>query len=348
MLTESRLTLGLDVSDQYSNYCLLSAEGEVLEEGRIRTSEEAFRKRFQTEDFRAVVEAGTHSPWISRVLKEAGCEVIVANPRRVQLIAQSTRKNDRADAETLARLGRVDPKLLAPVTHRTAQAQADLSVIRGRNALISARTVLINHVRGAVKSAGGRLPVCDAQSFHKRAKERLPEPLVVSLTPLLSAVEELSQEIKSIDRLVLRLVETRYPEALTLQQVAGVGPLIALTFVLTIGDPHRFAKSRELGPYLGLVPIQRESGKSSPELRISKTGDSFLRHLLVNGAQYILGYRGPDCELRRWGLSRAAAGGKNAKKRAVVAVARRLAILLHRLWVTGEVYQPLRSVEVAA
>ena len=150
-----------------------------------------------------------------------------------------------------------------------------------------------------------------------------------------------TEGIKSIDRLVLEMIETRYPEARVLQQVAGEGPLISLTFMLTIGDPSRFKKSREVGPYLGLVPLQRESGNSSPQLRISKTGESFLRQMLVNGAHYILGYRGPDCDLRRWGLERAS-GGKNAKKRAVVAVARRLAILLHRLWVTGEVYEPLR------
>lgn len=129
--------------------------------------------------------------------------------------------------------------------------------------------------------------------------------------------------------------------------MTGVGPLISLTFVLTIGDPLRFKKSRELGPYLGLIPRQHESGQSTPSLRISKAGDSYLRQLLVNGAHYIPGYHGPDCDLRRWGLQRAT-GGKNAKKRAVVAVARRLAILLHRLWATGEAYVPLRAPVVAA
>jgi transposase len=278
---------------------------------------------------------------MSRVFADLGNEVIVANPRRVQLIAQSTRKNDKADAQTLARLGRIDPKLLTPITHRSAQAQADLASIRSRNALVSARTVLINHVRGSVKSVGGRIPVCDAHSFHRRASEHIPPSLKVALDSLLAAIENLTEGIKSIDRLVLEMIETRYSEARVLQQVAGVGPLISLTFMLTIGDPSRFKKSREVGPYLGLVPLQRESGSSSPQLRISKTGDSFLRQMLVNGAHYILGYRGPDCDLRRWGLERAS-GGKNAKKRAVVAVARRLAILLHRLWVTGEVYEPLR------
>ncbi len=164
---------------------------------------------------------------------------------------------------------------------------------------------------------------------------------------MLESIELLTEKIKQSDRVVLQLAETRYPETSVLRQVAGVGPLISLTFVLTIGDPTRFRKSREVGPYLGLVPRQRESGNSSPELRISKVGDVYLRQLLVNGAQYILGYRGPDSDLRRWGLQHAS-GGRNAKKRAVVAVARRLAILLHHLWVTGEIYDPLLRGQVAA
>ena len=256
--------------------------------------------------------------------------MIVANPRRVQLIAKSPRKTDHTDAEALARLGRVEPRLLGPIRHRSVETQADLASIRGRAALISARTLLINHVRGAVKSMGVRLPTCDAHSFHKYTAEHVPAELVSGLQPLLDAIEALTERIKAIDRHELRLIEERYPEARLLQQVAGVGPLISLTFVLTIGDPLRFKKSRELGPYLGLIPRQHESGQSSPSLRISKAGDSYLRQLLVNGAHYILGYHGPDCDLRRWGLQRAT-GGKNAKKRVVVAVARRLAILLHRL-----------------
>jgi transposase len=340
-------TLGLDISDRFTSYCLLDDTGDILEEGRLRTAPDAFSQRLGCLAGRVVIEAGTHSPWVSRLFTDAGLEVIVANPRKVRLIAQATRKNDRADAETLARLGRLDPKLLGPIRHRSAQAQADLAAIRARAALISARTLLINHVRGAVKSVGTRLPVCDATTFHKVAKLHVPDELTTAVAPLLDSIEVLTERIKRVDRLVLVLVETRYPEARALQQVAGVGPLISLTFVLTVGDPTRFKKSRELGPYLGLVPRQRESGSSAPELRISKVGDSYLRQLLVNGAHFILGYRGPDSDLRRWGLQRAT-GGKNAKKRVIVAVARRLAILLHRLWVTGEVYEPLRAPGVAA
>ena len=183
--------------------------------------------------------------------------------------------------------------------------------------------------------------------FHRKVAGSIPEALLPALAPLLTTIAGLTAEIAAVDKRIVALIREGYPEAQFLQQVPGVGPLIALTFVLTIGDPARFPKSRQVGPYLGLVPRQRESGDRAPQLGISKAGNSYLRQLLVNGAQHILGYRGADTDLRRWGLQRAGSG-KSAKKRAVVAVARKLAVLLHRLWVTGEVYVPLRDQEVLA
>ena len=343
------MTVGIDLSDQYASLCLLDAEGEVLEESRLRVSEAAFARRFASmEACRIVLEVGTHSPWVSRQLASLGHEVVVANPGRVRLIADSLRKTDRSDAETLARLGRVDPKLLSPITHRSAEAQADLAMIRARSALVNSRSMLINHVRGAVKSSGARLPACDAYMFHRRVAEAIPERLEPALSPLLDTIAGLTAQIAAIDKRIETLIRSSYPEATLLQQVPGVGPLIALTFILSIGDPHRFVKSRQVGAYLGLVPGKRESGDRSPQLGISKAGNAYLRQLLVNGSQYMLGYRGADTDLRRWGLKRASVGGKSGKKRAVVAVARKLAVLLHRLWITGEVYEPLRSSEVTA
>ena len=343
------MTVGLDLSDKYSSFCFLDGSGEIIEEGRVRTTVSALTQRFGSlTTCRLVLEVGTHSPWVSRLLTDCGHEVIVANPRRVRLIADSTRKNDRSDAETLARLGRIDPALLSPITHASERAQADLAVIRARYALVVARTRLINHVRGSVKSSGARLPACDAYMFHKKVAGAIPEALAAALAPLLETIADLTARIDGMDKKIEGLIRERYPEAQFLQQVPGVGPLISLTFVLSIGDPSRFRKSRQVGPYLGLVPRQRESGEYSPQLRISKTGNAYLRQLLVNGAQYMLGFRGADTDLRRWGLMRAETGGKSGKKRAVVAVARKLAVLLHRLWVTGEVYIPIRQAEEAA
>lgn len=343
------LTVGLDVSDQYSALCVLDEEGSVTEEGRVRTAAPALARRLgELAPSRVVLEVGTHSPWLSRLLLGLGHEVVVANPRAVRLIAESDRKQDRTDAEQLARLGRLDPSLLAPIRHRGQQAQEDLAFVRSRHSLVRARTALINHVRGIVKAHGGRLPACSAPAFHRKVAAHLPEGLQPALLSHLEVIAHLTNQIAAADRGVETLCTEAYPETAVLRQVAGVGPLTALTYVLTIEDPRRFRKSRDVGPYLGLTPRQRQSGARSPQLPISKTGDRYLRQLLVGCAHYLLGPFGPESELRRWGLRYAPAGARNAKHRAVAAVARRLAVLLHRLWVTGEVYQPLRREQQVA
>jgi transposase len=342
------VTVGIDVSDRLTSFCVLDMHGEILEEGKVQTSPIGFTRRFSVmEPCRIVMEVGTHSRWASKLLAEIGHEVIVANPWKVRLIANSIRKTDRSDAEILARLGRVDPKLLSPVIHRGDEAQADLAIIHARESLIASRRLLINHIRGSVKSFGARVPTCDADVFDKKALAAIPPELRPALEPLVTVIAQLTREIRQADARIEALCSDRYPETKVLRQIQGVGSLISLAYILTIDNPFRFKASRTVGPYLGLVPRQRESGQRAPQLKISKAGDKYLRKLLVNGAHYILGYRGPDTDLRRWGLSHSV-GGKAAKKRAVVGVARRLAVLLHRLWVTGEVYVPLRCVEVAA
>jgi transposase len=292
---------------------------------------------------RVVVEVGTHSPWVSRLLQELGHEVLVANARKLQLIYNVRRKSDGVDAEKLARLGRVDPNLLSPIQHRGKSVAEDLAVVRARDVLVRARARLINHVRGAVKSVGVRLSGCTKTTLHKRALEQLPSEIQPALEPVLDTIGLLSEQIRQLETHIDELCHDQYPETQVLRQVTGVGALIALTFVLTLEDPARFLKSRAVGAYLGLVPGRNQSGDSDPQKRITKEGNSLLRRLLVQGAQYILGPFGPDCDLRRFGQALSARGGKNAKKRAVVAVARKLAVLLHRLWTSGEVYQPLRN-----
>jgi transposase len=339
-----RMTAGLDLGDKYSHLCLIDTEsGEVIEEGRLRTTPEDLRRRFCSEQsLRIAIEAGTHSPWVSRVLKEeCGHEVLVANPRKLRLIYANKHKTDEIDAENLARLARLDPKLLYPVKHRGEHSQAHLAIIRSRQALVSARTQLVNHVRGAVKSFGARLPKCPAVSFHKKAPEHIPQALWPALGPILETIGSLTERIHVYDRQLETICQEHYPETELLRQVVGVGALTALTFVLTLEDPQRFTKSRAVGAYLGLVPSKDQSGERDPQERISKEGDEMLRKLLVGSAHYILGPFGRDSDLRRHGQRIASRGGKNAKKRAVVAVARKLSVLLHRLWVTAEVYDPL-------
>ena len=315
----------------------------MIEEGRLRTTPEAFERRFASEpSLRIAIEAGTHSPWASRVLEECGHEVLVANARKLRLIYANKRKTDEIDAENLARLARLDPKLLYPLKHRGEDSQAHMALIRSRQALIGCRTQLVNHVRGAVKSFGGRLPKCPARSFHKKAAEHIPEALMPALGPILEQIGSLTERIRDYERQLETIAKEHYPhETDLLRQVEGIGTLTALTFVLTLEDPHRFEKSRSVGAYLGLVPATSQSGERDPQKRISKEGDEMLRRLLVGSAHYILGPFGGNSDLRRHGEKIASRGAKNAKKRAAVAVARKLSVLLHRLWVSGEVYEPL-------
>jgi len=343
MRANGKRTIGLDIGDRNSRYCVVDEQGEVTEEGSVATTRKGLdRVLGAATRCRLAMEVGTHSPWVSRHLARLGFEVIVANARRVRLITESSRKDDKLDAKTLARLARIDPELLSPIRHRGEQAQADLMMIRARAVLVETRTALINAARGLTKSYGERLPSCGTYQMGRDQAESLSPAIRAALDPLLAEVETVTERIQEYDRQLEELCKRRYPEVNLLKQVHGVGTLIALTFVLTVEDPHRFRKSRAVGCYVGLRPKRRQSGQSRPELGISKEGDAYLRTLLVQGAHHVLGPFGKDSDLRRWGLKLAGQGGKNAKKRAVVAVARKLAVLLHKLWISRETYEPLR------
>jgi transposase len=333
------LTIGLDLGDRTSRTCELNAAGEVVREATVSTTIAGLTQYVGgRERCRVVLEVGTHSPWVSRLLAGLGHEVIVANPSAMFAGRPRRRRNDRLDAQFLARQGRADVCLLYPITHRSAEAQQHLELLRARDQLVAGRTAFINHVRGAVKSWGRRLSACSAEAFARRVAAELPPELTVALTPVLESIVELTERITRLDRQVATLAATQYPVVQRLRQIAGVGPLTSLAFVLLIEDPHRFRLSREVGAYFGLVPRLDDSSDATPQLRISKAGDEFGRRLLVSAAQYILGPFGPDCDLRRHGLRISQRGGKNAKKRAAVAVARKLAVLLHHLWITEAPY----------
>jgi transposase len=343
-ISQQKLTIGLDLGDRHSWYCVLDEAGQIQLEQRVATNARGLREVFsRLPRSRIALETGTHSPWISRLLSELGHEVIVANARKVRLIGESRKKDDRLDAQTLARLARIDPELLCPVQHRSRQGQADLTMIRARAGLVRARTALVNTARGLAKSYGERLRGCNARNMNPEKAEALSPELQRALAPLLAGIAELSQRIGQYNERIEALAQASYPQTALLKQVKGVGTLIALTFLLTLEDPQRFGKSRDVGCYLGLQPGRRNSGQSQPQMHISKEGDPYLRTLLVQGAQHILGPFGVDCDLRRWGLKLAGRGGRSGKKRAIVATARKLAVLLHHLWVSGEVYEPLHN-----
>ncbi|HXV85696.1 MAG TPA: IS110 family transposase [Gemmatimonadales bacterium] len=338
------VTAGLDLGDETSRVYVIDAPGQRVDEATVATTVAGLRRYFGGRGrWRVVVEVGTHSPWVTRELRALGHEVIVANGSEVYGRRRRRKRNDRLDAEFLARQGRADVALLHPIQHRSAAAQRDLALLRTRDQLVQARTKLINHVRGTVKAQGDRLPGCSAPAFARLGGAALPLGLQPVLGPTLDLIAALTSQIAAFDQQVAQLGRARYPEAARLQQIPGVGPLTALAFVLLIEDPTRFARSRDVGAYFGLVPRLDESSQSQPQLRISKAGDALGRRLLVSAAQYILGPFGPPGDLRRFGEAVAQRGGRNAKKRAVVAVARKLAVVMHRLWQSERAYDPERQ-----
>jgi transposase len=332
--------VGLDLGDRFSHYCMLNQDGEVTEEGRLSTSAVALQQQFEdVPRMRIAMECGTHSPWICRLLQKLGHQVIVANARKLRAISENESKNDRRDAEMLARLAYSDPRLLSPIRHRSLERQQDLNLIHARDALVRARTMLVNSVRGLVKSSGARLPRCAAKCFQFSVASSMPAELARALEPLLQQITALTTRIRAIDKEIEKLV-VRYPEIRVLRTVPGIGPLIAAAYVLTLDKADAIANSRGAGAFLGLRPKQSQSGDRNPEYPITKTGNVYLRRLMVQAAHYALGRFGPDSALRRWGLKLATSGGKRGKKRAIVAVARKLAVILHCMWRTGQTFKP--------
>lgn len=346
---KNHITIGIDLGDKFHIAVVFDQEGNELEISKVtntKSSVSNFFKRYLSS--KVAMEAGTHSPWISRLLNDMGLTVYVGNPRKLRVIWDSTDKSDARDARILGMVCRVEPRLLHPLRHRGRQAQADLGMIKSRDTLVKSRTQLINHARGLIKANGDRFPKCGSAAFVNRCRTLVPLELQSALSPVFDTLNHLNEQIKRLDRQIEQLSIERYPETKGLRQIPGIGPITALSFVLTIEDPKRFSKSRQVGAYLGLTPRKDQSGETDKQLRITKAGNTYLRKLLVGSAQYILGPFGKESNLRLHGISIGARGGKNAKKRAAVAVARKLAVLMHRLWVTDETYQPFYGLEKAA
>jgi len=339
------ITIGMDLGDKFHMAVVFDSDGNELKIAKVTNTKIGVSKFFKPyRSAQVAIEASTHSPWISRLLNEMGLTVYVGNPRKLRCIWDSIDKSDAKDARMLGMVCRLEPRLLHPIHHRSSQAQADLTTIKSRDMLVKSRTQLINHVRGIVKANGDRLPKCSTASFANRCSPLISIELCSALTPLFEILTQLNKQIKELEKEIERLSIERYPETKYLRQVPGVGPITALSYVLHIEDRAIFTKSRQIGPFLGLTPRRDQSGEMDKQLSITKAGNKHLRHLLVGCAQYIMGPFGPESNLRLHGLAIAARGGKNAKKRAAVAVARKLAVLLHRLWITEKKYQPFYSI----
>lgn len=336
-------TIGLDLGDRMSTVTELDVDGQVLERRTIATSRESLLRFFKERPrARVVLEATTHSPWVSRLLAEVGHDVLVAHPAAAARFLERYCKTDRRDSESLARMGRAEPELLKPLEHRTEQEQLDRAMIVARDHLVNTRKRLVGFVRGTLKAVGCTLSGLSTKSFGARAISQIPESMRDAMMPIIAVIAELSRQIHAYDKRIAAVAKERYPQHELLSQVCGVGTLTALTYMLVIRDPKRF-EHRRAAAYLGLVPRRQQSGESDPQLPITRAGDRILRRLLVQCAHYIIGPFGKDSDLRRWGLQLVARRGAGAKSRAAIAVARKLANLLCALWKTTEVYKPLRQ-----
>ncbi|MBW8782036.1 MAG: IS110 family transposase [Verrucomicrobia bacterium] len=321
---------------------MLDDHGKIAGEDAVATSRESLEALSGRYPGAVIaMETGTHSPWVSRLFEAGGHRVYVANARKLRAISSSHTKSDQEDARMIARLARVDPALLSPVKHRSEAGQRAIIQIKVREALVRSRVNLMNSVRFLLKSLGVPMPSgVKAGSFVRKVRAVLDTPTCALVEPLLKMLEALGERIEACEEQLEKLAAERYPQAARLQQIPGVGPLTSLCFVATLENPARFKHARDVGAYLGLVPRRDQSGNTDKQLSITKAGNTALRCLLVNCAHYILGPFGPPSDLRAAGLRLCERGGKSAKKRAVIAIARKLAITLFALWKSGADYRP--------
>jgi len=348
-MTKTNYTIGLDLGDKSHEICVINAAGTIAHRASILNKRKALTELSEAYPGSTVImEAGTHSPWVSRHLKKHGLKVLVANPRKLRAIYESDNKSDERDAEMLARIGRFDPNMLYPISHNSEECQRSLAKIKCRHALVSSRTSLVNTTRGLLKSQGAGLPVgMHTDAFARKAREHLSPEDLKMVCHLLDTIESISKQIKVLEKEIHTMIAQEYPEAQRLQEIPGIGPITAIAFVLILEHHSRFTNARDVGPFLGLTPKRDQSGNLDKQLRITKAGNSLLRCLLVNCAQYTMGHFGPPSAIRSAGERIAHGGGSIAKKKAVVAVARRLAMLMLVLWKDPTIeYQPFPSAQL--
>jgi len=342
-----RTIIGVDLGDKKHHVCVTDKDGKILSEKTVTNNKEQLtRLANEHRGGLFAIEVGTHSPWVSRLIAANGCSCLVANARKLRAIYQNDRKCDMLDARMLAKIARVDPELLSPIQHGSEERQLHRLSITLRDSLVRQRVNIVSTIRFSLKSFGVRLTGCSTPCFAKLCRKELAgSPLLEVVSASLEALDGLDVQIKALDKRIARIASEHYPQTQLIEQIAGVGPITSLSYVLAIGEPERFKDPRDVGAYLGLVPRRDQSGQSDKQLPISKAGNRDVRRLLVQSAQYILGHFGPDCDLRRYGLNLAAKGGKAAKRKAVVAVARKLSVLMLVLWKTGQPYEPLRNAQ---
>lgn len=328
--------VAIDLHDEYSQLCVMSPSREKLTEARVPTTRVALADFFaQRQRSRVIYEAGPHALWVGELLKELGHEPIACHPRRVRLIAEGRNKNDRMDAEILARLSLSDLELIRPIHQRSRSTLDQRSVIRARAAVVDAQKRLRTMLRGLVKPFGLRVHRGKKRALAELSTAALPPLVRVSVDSVLQILTATAEQIAILDKHVEQICEQNVATT-RLQTIPGVGPLVAAAFVHAIEDPKRFA-SNDIGPYIGLTPSNRSSaGKKLAPKEKGRPGDPYLRSLLLQAAWTLMNSRS-ESDLARWGRGLVERIGP---KKAAFALARKLATLMHHLWLREEDFQP--------
>ena len=344
------ITIGMDLGNEKHAVCALDQAGKVLWRRDVANTPEALRPFFKENAGATVaMETGLCCRWISALAKSCGCEVLVGNARRLAAIWQSKQKNDENDALMLARLARADRELFHPVELRDDERHEMVQILELREVAVSQRTQAVNSVRGLCKALGVFIPKCDASCFHKVAKDAIPADRAWKFKPMIRHLKEIAATVRRYDAMLEKYARSHFKEEVELlQTIPSVGPVTSCAFVAHISDPRRFGSARDAGAYFGLTPGQDQSGDRDAPKRITKTGSTLMRHLLVTAANYILRESSPDTALKRHGERICERGGKVARRKAKTAVARKLAVTMLAMLKSGKPYDDVLAAKKAA
>jgi len=340
--------VGLDVSVKQTAICIVDETGKIVREAKVTTEPEAVVALLNDAGLgyaRVGLEAGPMSQWMVTGLLAAGLPVVCVETRhmRVMLKAQQVNKSDRNDARGIAQMMRVG--LYKPVHVKTLASQQERMLLTSRKLLRDKLQDTENELRGTLRNFGLRVGVVSSGRFEARIRELLKghPPLGAIVAPLLAVRRVFREQFAVLHKMVLDRVRSDR-QCRRLITVPGVGPVVALTFRATVDQPQRFAHSKMVGAHFGLVPRRFQSGETDYDGRISKCGDAMMRTALYEAAQVLLTRTQKWSWLKAWGMQLARRRGD---KKAIVALARRLAVILHRMWTDGTQFR-WKEVNVAA
>lgn len=326
--------IALDVSDRTAKVCVMgkiAGRKHIIEQTTIQMTKDAFRAYLGAKNpsWPVVFETGTHCRWMENTVKSLGMKPIVANPARMRMMSESNTKNDRNDARELAQMALADVDLLHPVSLRGETCQQMLRLLKARDAMVAVRTKFVNQLRGFAKSMGFRLPGCSARKVGRLDKTQWPDDFEAVAWPIMDVLETLELKIKAYESQIRKLASSPELEAKIdrVREVYGIGLLSGCALVASIdANPERFSKARDAGAYFGLVPKQRQSGEMDMQCHITMAGSEYVRNLMVESAQIALRDGAKDTDIKLKGLRICERGGRIARRKAVIAVARCLVV----------------------